>query len=91
MHGSGSGKLLCPTHQVLERMEGRITSWPASPELPHAVHEGVDEARAQELLLRWDDGTAAGAERGKDIDSAAEQAESYLSDDDEDMFGGPRY
>ena len=78
-------------YQVLERMEGRITSWPASPQLPHAVHEGVDEARAQELLLQWDDDVAAGSESGEGADSAAGHAESYLSDDDEDMFGGPRY
>ncbi len=76
---------MVPKNQVLERMEGRTDSWPASAQLPHAVHAGVDEQRAQETLLRWD---GAAAEAGPD---AATAEEGYLSDDDEDMFGGPRY
>ena len=66
--------------QVLERMEGRSASWQL--QLPHAVHPAVEAERAIEVL----GGTAAHEHREGDV-----EGDGYVSDDDEDLFGGPRY
>lgn len=66
--------------QVLERMEGRTANWQL--QLPHAVHPEVDAERAKELL-----GKGAAPKQGE----LAVEGDGYVSDDDEDLFGGPRY
>lgn len=62
-------------------MEGRSSSWQL--QLPHAVHPEADAERAMDLL----GGGAAQQEQG----GQAVEGDGYVSDDDEDLFGGPRY